>query len=1030
VGYDIEFISLNTGFVAGQSSIYQTTNAGASWNYLVTSSSLFDAGVYHAITFQNSLQGCAVGYNPYYGQAELMMTYDGGTSWNPFFFGNGNSIFQDVCFTSAQTGYVVGNEGDILKTNNNGNSWQQLSSSTTADIYSVDFVNSTVGFAGGDQILLKTTDAGVTWQNIPGNWTSITKLEFVDALRGYMIDNGVIYRTNDGGATWNWASHNNFHYTDLFFQNSDTGYAITQSFTAITKTLDGGGYWSVETADTTNMALLSVTFVDDTTGYITGSGGVILKTTNAGGNSFFPYDDAGITSFYTTDDCSDTQNVYVVIKNYGLDTLYNATINWFVNSTMQIPYSWSGALSRMDSDTLIIGTYIFTQGNSIISGYTDLPNNVSDSRTINDSNSDTLSFRLCIPHDAAMAALKNQFQICSGIHDVYVILRNDGDSILTSAIIECKIGSTLLPPAAWTGVILPGDTSGLILAGTYNFILNQTYAVKAWTSLPNNHIDDRPANDTITTSIIVKGLHGTYTIGGSSPDYPDFTAAVADLTVSGICDTVIFNVRPGTYIENIVIPSITQANQFIPVVFQSEQNDSAGVTLRFNTSGPFSLSTVRYNHASFITFRALTVESITSNKHVVFITDSSSHNTFSHCRFIAPTGTSSGVYLLYAANGSPPPTPLHYTQVENCLFKNGQYGVNIISSDSLNPTKGLVIKNNVFENQYISSIQALFAESPVIENNTINCIYVTTAIKVQYGYDNIRISKNSFYGGCRYGIFIDECRARNNTHINVLNNMISYSSTWTYAYGISLQYISGISVCNNSVLNSTTGANYIPIFATGCHDLSLRNNIAQNSGGGPAMRINSSTASSDYNNLFTTGSILAKYGSLNYNTLTAIQVGTGNEMNSISVSTQFISLTDLHLASWSGGMDSLGIPLAVITDDIDGDLRDPNFPDIGADEYSPIVITEIPITAVPDQILVFPNPASQSVTISFAPAIDGNTVLNIYNVQGLLVISEPVTEQQNLMLLDVSILSSGLYFIEMHNNAGSLLTKKIIIEKN
>src|SRR5688572_28492659 len=74
-------------------------------------------------------------------------------------------------------------------------------------------------------------------------------------------------------------------------------------------------------------------------------------------------------------------------------------------------------------------------------------------------------------------------------------------------------------------------------------------------------------------------LNGVYTIGGASPDYPTFSAAVTALTTVGISGAVTFDVRSGTYVEKISIPSIAGASSANLITFQSEVGDSSAVIL-------------------------------------------------------------------------------------------------------------------------------------------------------------------------------------------------------------------------------------------------------------------------------------------------------------------------------------------------------------------------------------------------------------------------------------------------------------------
>ena len=80
---------------------------------------------------------------------------------NPLPQGNTlNSIF----FINAYTGYAVGQEGTIIKTTDQGNSWKILKSGTTNYLYSVYFLNPDTGYAVGyGGTILKTTDGGNNW---------------------------------------------------------------------------------------------------------------------------------------------------------------------------------------------------------------------------------------------------------------------------------------------------------------------------------------------------------------------------------------------------------------------------------------------------------------------------------------------------------------------------------------------------------------------------------------------------------------------------------------------------------------------------------------------------------------------------------------------------------------------------------------------------------------------------------------------------------------------------------------------------
>ena len=104
-------------------------------------------------------------------------------------------------------------------------------------------------------------------------------------------------------------------------------------------------------------------------------------------------------------------------------------------------------------------------------------------------------------------------------------------------------------------------------------------------------------------------LTGTYTIGGSIPDYTTFTLAVADLAAVGVSGPVVFDVRDGTYPEQISIAAVTGASATNTITFQSESGDSTAVILTYTPAVSYNY-TVRYNGCDYVTFSTMTIRAI------------------------------------------------------------------------------------------------------------------------------------------------------------------------------------------------------------------------------------------------------------------------------------------------------------------------------------------------------------------------------------------------------------------------------------
>src|SRR5690606_15339160 len=94
----------------------------------------------------------------------------------------------------------------------------------------------------------------------------------------------------------------------------------------------------------------------------------------------------------------------------------------------------------------------------------------------------------------------------------------------------------------------------------------------------------------------------------------------------------------------------------------------------------------------------------------------------------------------------------------------------------------------------------------------------------------------------------------------------------------------------------------------------------------------SSIVESDYNNLFTSGSFIARNGGTNYGTLNEWQTATGFEANAVSFDPQYQSATNLYASA--PGTASVGKNLfSVVPADIDGAARTAT-PSLGANQYS------------------------------------------------------------------------------------------------
>jgi len=446
---------------------------------------------------------------------------------------------------------------------------------------------------------------------------------------------------------------------------------------------------------------------------------------------------------------------------------------------------------------------------------------------------------------------------------------------------------------------------------------------------------------------IQTALNGTYTIGGSSPDYTTFNAAIAALSSQGINGPTVFLVRAGTYSERVSIGVISGSSAVNTITFQSQNNDSTSVILTDTSSSlPTNNFTLSLNGAAYIIFSKITIQrSGTANNAVVIdISNAAQHNQFLNCRIIgviASANSYSNALMTSISNT----TSVNFTNFSNNVFVNGSYGIYFQGQSSSTLEQGNIISGNTFSNQYSCGIYFAYQDSPDISSNTIttNSTYSSYyGICSFYCNNSLKIESNKISTAVGAGIYLHNCSGASIHPGLTSNNFVAIGGT-VVSYGIYLYLSSTQNIYYNSVniYNSNSASKALFISGLSSSNLDIRDNVfAVTNGYSFYVDQNAVSSSpialSDYNDLYSSGSYLGYWGnSGNKATLPDWKTATGKDNNSISTLPLFTSSTDLH--SSSGMLNahaiSLSSTLTPVTTDIDGQIRNSLTPDIGADEF-------------------------------------------------------------------------------------------------
>jgi photosystem II stability/assembly factor-like uncharacterized protein len=272
----------NTIFIGGVSGLFaKTTNGGTNWTEMPLNNSVYINNIY----FLNQSTGWACDFGG------VHKTTNGGANWS-FTEIPGEQLIK-LFFINENTGWVTSyGPNSVFKTTNGGINWFLLPNITANYAHGLYFLNANTGFVGdifGG--IYKTTNGGNNWMfytTLTNNW--IADFEFFDDNTGYAVGElHSIFKTTNTGTNWTqifsefWGS---FYDVEFIRQGTATpliGYAVG-SHLALFRTSNSGNNW-YRMLSPTNQNMYQVEFINNYTGYIVGSNGTVLYTTN-GGSTF------------------------------------------------------------------------------------------------------------------------------------------------------------------------------------------------------------------------------------------------------------------------------------------------------------------------------------------------------------------------------------------------------------------------------------------------------------------------------------------------------------------------------------------------------------------------------------------------------------------------------------------------------------------------------------------------------------------------------------------------------------------------
>ncbi|MFA5404904.1 MAG: hypothetical protein WC358_08220, partial [Ignavibacteria bacterium] len=426
-------------------------------------------------------------------------------------------------------------------------------------------------------------------------------------------------------------------------------------------------------------------------------------------------------------------------------------------------------------------------------------------------------------------------------------------------------------------------------------------------------------------------------------------------------------------------------------------------------SGSSSTSVIKLNGANYITIdgsnsggtdKSLTIKNtnVASSTAAIWLASlgtgaGSTYDTIKNCN-ISCNYNSSTSYGISIAGTSPTVSGADndYIAIINNSISKAYYGIRP-NGNSSGELDGLVISGNIIGSDiatdYITfyGINGGYLSGPVICNNEIfNMINEGSKYGIYLGsyVYNATVSKNKIHGfnhsnTSNYyctGIYFSSSSGCINNQLdnNIIYDLQNYGSTSDYYLcGIRIVGGSGFKIYNNSISltgafrNTSTGLYSKCLYVSSAStSLDIRNNVFYNAMTGTTPKtytvdiVASSTLTNcNYNNYYTTGTVLGRFAGAEAVNLSAWKTATSQDAFSISANPGFISATNLMIntnSSYCWNINGGAYPLETITTDIAGNPRssalNTGSADLGAYEFTPVV-------------------ASPNLTISGLPPVDG-----------------------------------------------------------
>lgn len=286
----VVFCDSLTGWIAGDNGlIMKTTNSGLSW---VRQNSNVEQNIVELFMLNKQYGWClshSINNGDYF--TTILKTSNGGEDWISSIYPEANKLFLSVFFLDTLIGWMCGDFGTLVSTQNGGINWSDVrvepSEYPRLTVNKVKFFSPSFGIAVGGvrdlaAVIWRTTNGGEVWNVSLQGTEPLYDIHFKDNLNiiafgGDFEFGASVVRSSDAGLSWDYQFISIWgEGKSVSFKNEDTGFVALGYSGTYMYTIDGGYSWTdIYTPD--SVRVYSTSFPVSNYGFMVGDNGTILK---------------------------------------------------------------------------------------------------------------------------------------------------------------------------------------------------------------------------------------------------------------------------------------------------------------------------------------------------------------------------------------------------------------------------------------------------------------------------------------------------------------------------------------------------------------------------------------------------------------------------------------------------------------------------------------------------------------------------------------------------------------------------------